>query len=122
MMKYEVVLKQYPADEDMPNGYWTAICPSLPCCVTDGETRAEALAMIADAVDLWLVDDEPLDATETLRQKAATLLEAQRGGIAAETHLVEPQAMTNEELTAYPRFANLATAGADSQNRAGLFS
>ena len=121
-MKYEVVLKQYPADEDMPNGYWTAICPSLPCCVTDGETRAEALAMIADAIDLWLVDDEPLDATETLRQKAATLLEAQRGGIAAETHLVEPQAMTNEELTAYPRFANLATAGADFQNRAGLFS
>ena len=97
-MKYEVVLKQYPADEDMPNGYWTAICPSLPCCVTDGETRAEALAMIADAIDLWLVDDEPLDATETLRQKAATLLEAQREGIAAETHLVEPQAMTDGRI------------------------
>ena len=59
--------------------------------------------MIADAIDLWLVDDEPLDAMETLRQKAATLLEAQREGIAAELHLVEPRAMTDEELTAYPR-------------------
>lgn len=34
-------------DED---GVWVAECPSIPGCVSQGETRAEALANIREAI------------------------------------------------------------------------
>ena len=108
-MKYEVILLRYPPDYDMPNGYWVAVCPSLAGCVTDGETREEALAMAADVIDLCLEDAEPLDATTAEREKAATLQYAQEAGvvIAIETHLVEPRAITDDELASWPTSAHL---------------
>ena len=109
MTKYEVILKQYPPDDGMPNGYWVVVCPALAGCVTDGETREEALAMAADVIDLCLEDDEPLDADTAEREKAATLREAQEEGVvvAIETHFVEPKAMTDEELASWPTSAHL---------------
>jgi predicted RNase H-like HicB family nuclease len=38
-------------DED---GYWIAECPSLPGCVSQGETKEEALANIKEAIDLYV--------------------------------------------------------------------
>lgn len=110
-MKYEVILKRYPPDDGLPNGYWVAVCPSVRGCVTDGQTREEALAMVADAMDLCLEDDEPLDAATAERAKAATLEYAHEAGvvIAIETHLVEPRAMTDEELALWPTTAHLVT-------------
>ena len=110
-MKYEVILKQYPPDDDMPNGYWVAVCPSLAGCVTDGETREEALAMAADVIDLCLEDAEPLDAAAAEHEKAATLQRAQEAGvvIAIETHLVAPRAMADEELASWPTTASLVS-------------
>lgn len=109
MTTYEVILKRYPPDEGFPNGYWVAVCPSVAGCVTDGESREEALAMVADAIDLCLEDDEPLDVVTAEREKAATLQEAGEEGIviAIETHLVEPKAMTDEELATWPSSAHL---------------
>lgn len=109
MAAYEVILKRYPPDEGFPNGYWVAVCPSVAGCVTDGESREEALAMVADAIDLCLEDDEPLDVATAERKKAATLREAREDGvvIAIETHLVEPRAMTDEELATWPFSAHL---------------
>ena len=109
MAKYEILLKQYPPDDGLPNGYWVAVCPSLRGCVTDGETREEALAMVADAIDLCLEDDRPLDVAAAELEKTATLREAQEEGvvIAIETHLVEPRAMTDEELATWPSTAHL---------------
>ena len=111
-MKYEVILKQYPPDDGFPNGYWVAVCPSVAGCVTDGETREEALAMVADPIDFCLEDDEPLDATTEEREKTATLRETQEEGvvIAIETHLVEPRAMTDAELATWPFSAHLVPA------------
>ncbi len=43
-MKYRVVIE---ADED---GVFVAECPSLPGCISQGKTRAEALASIKDAM------------------------------------------------------------------------
>ena len=108
-MKYEVILLRYPPDDGMPSGYWVADCPSVAGCVTDGETRDEALAMAADAIDLCLEDDQPLDAAAAQCQKAAMLREVQEEGvvIAIETHLVEPKAMTDEELASWPTSAHL---------------
>ena len=36
----------YPGE----NGYWVAECPSLPGCVSQGETRQQAIANIKEAI------------------------------------------------------------------------
>lgn len=47
-MKFLVTLEQ---DED---GVWVAECPALTGCISQGKTRAEALANIQDAIRLTL--------------------------------------------------------------------
>ncbi len=44
--EFTVVIEQ---DED---GRFLAICPALPGCYTEGETEAEARALIRDAIQL----------------------------------------------------------------------
>jgi len=51
-MKLRVVLE--PSDE----GGYTATVPALPGCISEGDTRDEALANIEEAVRLYL---EPVD-------------------------------------------------------------
>lgn len=46
-MRYAIVYR----DEE---GNWIAEVPSLPGCVTQGETREEALVNIRDAIKLYL--------------------------------------------------------------------
>jgi len=47
-MKFTVTLDR---DED---GVWIAECPSIPGCVSQGDTRAAALANVQDAIRLCL--------------------------------------------------------------------
>ena len=47
-MKLRVVLE--PSDE----GGYTAIVPALPGCISEGDTRDEALANIQEAIQLYL--------------------------------------------------------------------
>jgi predicted RNase H-like HicB family nuclease len=47
-MKYRVYLEQ---DED---GMFVATCPTLPGCVSQGQTRAEATANIREAIEGYL--------------------------------------------------------------------
>lgn len=51
-MKFRVLLE--PSDE----GGFTAVVPSLPGCISEGETRDEALANVREAIALYL---EPVD-------------------------------------------------------------
>ncbi len=51
-MNVRVVLE--PSDE----GGYTAVVPSLPGCISEGETRDEALANIREAIELYL---EPVE-------------------------------------------------------------
>ncbi len=53
-MKLQVVLE--PSDE----GGFTVYVPSLPGCISEGETEEEAMANIREAIELYLetVDDE----------------------------------------------------------------
>ena len=51
-MKWRTVVSQ---DED---GVFVAECPALPGCVSQGTTRAEALANITDAIDGYLASLE----------------------------------------------------------------
>lgn len=51
-MKLKIILE--PSEE----GGYTAIVPSLPGCISEGETREEALANIKEAIELYL---EPIE-------------------------------------------------------------
>jgi predicted RNase H-like HicB family nuclease len=64
-MDYPVVL-EHDADG------WTALCPVLPGCISEGETRTEALTNIKDAIRLYLraVRKEMI----LLRQKGRTVV------------------------------------------------
>jgi predicted RNase H-like HicB family nuclease len=41
----------YPDRED---GGWVAEVPSLPGCVSQGETRDEAMANVREAIEAWI--------------------------------------------------------------------
>lgn len=51
-MNIKIVLE--PSDE----GGYTAIVPSLPGCISEGDTKEEALKNIREAIELYL---EPVD-------------------------------------------------------------
>ena len=36
------------------DGHWVAECPSLPGCISQGATKAEAIANIREAIEGWL--------------------------------------------------------------------
>lgn len=36
------------------DGYWIAECPSLPGCISQGKTRAEAIENIREAISLYI--------------------------------------------------------------------
>ena len=40
----------YPGED----GFWVAECPSLPGCISQGETREEAVTNIREAIDLYV--------------------------------------------------------------------
>lgn len=57
-MKLKVVLE--PSDE----GGFTVYVPSLPGCISEGDTREEALANIQEAIELYLEEEEPIPLPE----------------------------------------------------------
>ncbi len=40
----------YPGED----GFWVAECPSLPGCISQGQTKHEAIANIREAVDAYV--------------------------------------------------------------------
>ena len=50
----------YPGED----GFWVAECPSLPGCISQGETREEAIRNVREAIDLYIdalqVDNLPV--------------------------------------------------------------
>ncbi|MBC7360359.1 MAG: type II toxin-antitoxin system HicB family antitoxin [Desulfacinum sp.] len=48
--------------EESEDGGYTAIVPSLPGCISEGDTREEALENIREAIELYLepVEDDVL--------------------------------------------------------------
>ncbi|MDP2728562.1 MAG: type II toxin-antitoxin system HicB family antitoxin [Dehalococcoidia bacterium] len=64
-MKLKIVLE--PSDE----GGYTVYVPSLPGCISEGDTREEALANIREAIELYL---EPTE-DDALPQEKAEVVE-----------------------------------------------
>ncbi len=40
----------YPGED----GFWVAECPSLPGCISQGETKEEAIRNIQEAIELYI--------------------------------------------------------------------
>lgn len=51
-MEIKVVL------EKQEEGGYTAYVPSLPGCISEGDTKEEAIANIKEAIELYLESDE----------------------------------------------------------------
>jgi predicted RNase H-like HicB family nuclease len=64
-VKVTVVLE--PSDE----GGYTAYIPSIPTCISEGDTKGEALQNIKEALLLFL----QLEESEIVRDKPGTLIE-----------------------------------------------
>ncbi len=41
----------YPGED----GFWIAECPSLPGCISQGDTRAQAIANIREAIEGYIL-------------------------------------------------------------------
>jgi len=63
--EYEVILT--PEVED---GGYSIVCPALKGCRSQGDTKNEALAMIKDAIHLWLKTNKELLAKRVLKRAA----------------------------------------------------
>ncbi len=63
-MKFKIVLE--PSEEE---GY-TATVPSLPGCISEGDSREEALENIKEAIELYL---QPSEDNQTYSAKAEIL-------------------------------------------------
>jgi predicted RNase H-like HicB family nuclease len=63
-MKLRIVL------EPSKDGGYTAIVPALPGCVSEGESREEALANVQEAIELYL---EPVEDDWELSPEAEVL-------------------------------------------------
>jgi predicted RNase H-like HicB family nuclease len=63
-MKLQILLE--PSDE----GGFTVTVPALPGCISEGETREEALANIREAIDLYL---DPVEDDLVLASRAETI-------------------------------------------------
>lgn len=63
-MKLNAILE--PSDE----GGYTVFVPALPGCISEGDTREEALRNIREAIDLYL---EPVEDDQTLSPNAELL-------------------------------------------------
>jgi DNA-binding transcriptional MerR regulator/predicted RNase H-like HicB family nuclease len=63
--EYEVILT--PEIED---GGYSVVCPALKGCRSQGDTKAEALAVIKDAILLWLRTNKELATRRALRRAA----------------------------------------------------
>lgn len=63
-MKIKVVLE--PSDE----GGFTAYVPSLPGCISEGDTREQALANIREAIELYM---EPVEDDLVVDERSETM-------------------------------------------------
>ena len=52
----------YPGED----GFWVAECPSLPGCISQGETRMEAIANIREAIEAYVsvLEEDGLEVPE----------------------------------------------------------
>lgn len=68
-MKIKVVL------EPQPDGGYTVYCPAFPGCVSEGETKQEAIENFLDALEAWLAVKMEVTAKKRSRAKRQEVVE-----------------------------------------------
>lgn len=68
----------YPGED----GYWIAECPSLPGCISQGETEEEAVVNIKEAIQGYIAEMRK-DSLSTHQEQFETLLNNLCGQITA---------------------------------------
>jgi predicted RNase H-like HicB family nuclease len=63
-------MKLYAVIEPSDEGGYTATVPALPGCISEGDTREEALANIREAIELYL---EPVEDDSELSPSAEVI-------------------------------------------------
>jgi predicted RNase H-like HicB family nuclease len=74
---YNAIMRQVVIYRDHEDGGWVVEVPSLPGCVSEGQTKAQALENVRDAIEGWLEAAKELG------------MAAPEDGLDAELHLVE---------------------------------
>ncbi len=72
----------YPGED----GYWVVECPSLPVCISQGKTKAEATANIREAIEGYEATLEEIEANpEFVKMMAQTESDPSRSRLYTET-------------------------------------
>ena len=66
-MNWKVIL-----EKDKQSGWFTVTVPSLPGCISQGDTKEEAIKNIKEAVELYLEDARPQDVRKVERPELVT--------------------------------------------------
>ena len=98
-------------EPDLEAGGFVVTCPSLPGCYSQGETEAEAMANIKEAIELCLEIQEEVEQETHLerRKKLAEAVKSEPGGLLQQRQVNLAKAarallkdyQTDEELTAF---------------------
>ncbi len=51
---YHARMRQIVLEPDTQDGGWVVHVPSLPGCISQGDTKQEAIDNIRDAIDAWI--------------------------------------------------------------------
>jgi predicted RNase H-like HicB family nuclease len=55
--------------EPSEEGGFTVLAPSLPGCISEGETKEEAISNILEAIELYLEPDDQIFSSEVERME-----------------------------------------------------
>lgn len=53
-MSQDIMMRQVIIHPDPEDGGWVAEVPSLPGCISQGDTKAQAIENIRDAIATWI--------------------------------------------------------------------
>ncbi len=53
-MSQSMMMRQVIIHPDPEDGGWVAEVPSLPGCISQGDTKAQAIENIRDAIEVWV--------------------------------------------------------------------
>ena len=76
-LTYPIVIEILPPED---GGWFLALAPDLPGCMSDGESPEEAVANVQDAIDIWIEAARDLGRAVPEPSRHLTFGHAEAGG------------------------------------------